>query len=119
MSQPFHVTAQPEPPKPPIVRLPTWVNVVLVLILLASCGGDRLSAGSVADEVVQRVGTNGDLSTSGLATQEDVIDMCRLLGTVLVSGGTSPGRMFSGDGSVSACEQAAQEAATSPGTATP
>jgi hypothetical protein len=98
-----------------------WVNVVLVLILLASCGADRISAGSVADEVAERLGTSGsgNVSTSGLASQDDVVDMCRLLGTVLVSGGTSPGRAFSDDGSVSACEQAAQEAATSPGTPTP
>ena len=94
--------------------------IVLVLILLASCGADRLSTGSVADEVVQRLGTssNGD-SSSGMALEEDVIDMCRLLGTVLVTGGTAPGRAFPEDGTVSTCEQAALEAATSPGSTTP
>ncbi len=32
-------TAPPGQPSSPIVRLKTWVNVVLVLILLASCSG--------------------------------------------------------------------------------
>ncbi|WP_140739806.1 hypothetical protein [Pedococcus bigeumensis] len=115
MSQPFHVAAQPDPPKPPIVRLPTWVNVVLVLILLASCGGDRLSAGSVADEVVQRLGTNGsgDSSYAGVASQDDVIDMCRLLGAVAARQKISPSGVMSPD-SVTQCHEAAQQAATTP-----
>jgi hypothetical protein len=109
MSQPFHVAPQPEPPKPPIVRLPTWVNVVLVLILLSSCGADRLSAGSVADEVVQRVGTTGDLSTSGLASQDDVIDLCRLLGAVAAKQGV-PLTVMNAEVQTR-CHEVAQEAA--------
>jgi hypothetical protein len=115
MSQTQPPYQQPNQPsgKPPLVRLPTWVNVVLILILLASCGGDRLSAGSVADEVVQRLGTsgNGDLSTSGLASQDDVIDMCRLLGAVAAREKISPPEVMSPD-TMTQCHQVAQEAAT-------
>ena len=113
MSQPFQVAEQPDPPKPPIVRLQTWANVVLVLILLASCGADRISAGSVADEVVQRLGTSGsgDVSTSGLASQDDVVDMCRLLGAVAAREDISPSGVMSAD-SLTQCHEAAQEAAT-------
>ena len=57
------VAAQPDPPKPPIVRLPTWVNVVLVLILLASCGannndyGNDPDASQIANQVVNQLQT--------------------------------------------------------------
>ncbi|HET8767603.1 MAG TPA: hypothetical protein VFM86_09790, partial [Pedococcus sp.] len=48
------------------VTLPTWVNVVLVLILLASCGaaGDSSptppSSSEIADQVVQQLQNGGD-----------------------------------------------------------
>ena len=120
MSQPFHVAPQPEPRKQSTVRLQTCVKVVLVLILLASCGADRLSAGSVADEVVQRLGTSGsgDASYAGVASQEDVVDLCRLLGAVAAREKISPAGVMS-PGSLTQCHEAAQEAATSQGTARP
>ncbi len=113
MSQPYQVAAQPDPPKPPIVRLQLWANIVLVLILLASCGADRISAGSVADQVAERLGTSGSggVSTAGLASQDDVIDMCRLLGAVAAREQISPTGVMSPD-SMTQCHEVAQEAAT-------
>jgi hypothetical protein len=67
-------------PPAPIVKLKTWVNVVLVLILLASCS----AAGNVSDIATQ---TSGAIVTqtsygSQLASQDEVTDLCRLLGAV-------------------------------------
>ena len=113
MSQPFHIAPQPDPPKQSAVRLQTWVNVVLVLILLASCGADRLSAGSVADEVVGRLGTSGsgDSSYADVASREDVLDMCRLLGALAARDKINPTGVMSPEG-MTQCHEVAQAAAT-------
>jgi hypothetical protein len=110
--QPYQQPGQPTG-KPPLVRLSTWVNVVLILILFVSCGADRLSAGSVADEVVQRLGTNsqGDSSSFGVASQDDVLDLCRLLGAVAARENISPTGVMSAE-SMTRCHEVAQEAAT-------
>lgn len=60
------------PSGPPLVRLQTWVNIVLIITLLASCG-----AASRSGEVVSGVLGGGDAASSA-----QVDDMCRLLGAV-------------------------------------
>jgi len=70
------------------VTLPTWVNVVLVLTLLVSCGANRdtpssPSSSEVANEVVNRLQDNADASGGGPVLGTDVQDLCRLLGAVL------------------------------------
>lgn len=97
--------AVPGPPRSPIVRLKTWVNVVLVLILLASCSG----ASNVSDLVVQ----TGD--GSGVAAQAEVTDMCRLLGAVAVKQDVDLDAVFSdstGSGTTTQCQDAARASTT-------
>ncbi len=60
------------PSGPPLVRLQTWVNIVLIITLLASCG-----AAGRAGDVVSGVVGGGDAASSA-----QVDDMCRLLGAV-------------------------------------
>jgi hypothetical protein len=88
----------PGPPRPPIVRLKTWVNVVLVLILLASCSG----ASNVSDLVVQ----TGD--GSGVASQAEVTDMCRLLGAVAAKQDIDLATVFPESGTTTQCQDAAR-----------
>ncbi len=94
--------AAPGPPKSPIVRLKTWVNVVLVLILLASCSG----ASNVSDLVVQ----TGD--GSDVASQAEVTDMCRLLGAMAAKQDIDLDTVFAGSTSTSQCQDAARGTAT-------
>ena len=117
MSQPFHVAAQPDPPKPPIVRLPTWVNVVLVLILLVSCGANNDDNRSYPDEsqiangvVTQLQAQNGWGTPSGPASSAEVEDMCRLLGAVAAKQGV-PLTVMNAEESTR-CHEVAQEAST-------
>ena len=117
MSQPFHVAAQPEPPKPPVVRLPTWVNVVLVLILLASCGANSNDTSSdpnesqIANGVVNQLQSqNGWGTPSGPASSAEVEDMCRLLGAVAAKQGV-PLTVMDAD-ELTRCHEVAQEGAT-------
>lgn len=101
------------PAKPPIVRLPMWVNVVLVLILLGSCGGGARSAiespDAVADTVVARLG--GGLDGSPPAAPPDVRELCLLLGAVLDGQGKPVGEVFAGEPAMSDCQTAAQQGA--------
>ena len=124
MSQPSQQPVQPSP-KPPIVRLPTWVNVVLVLVLFASCSaanddGPYVDGGSVANEVVNRL-QQQDISVlpGGPASTAEVEDLCRLLGAVAAKQGVSLTVMNPDE--LTRCHEVAQEAATpTPGpTATP
>ncbi|QKE82740.1 hypothetical protein [Arthrobacter sp. NEB 688] len=88
------------PTGPPLVRLQTWVNVVLVIILLASCG----AAGNARDVVTQVV-DGGDAASSA-----QVEDMCRLLGAVAQKQGIDLDTVFpasSGDPS-SSCRDVAR-----------
>ena len=97
--------AAPGPAKPPIVRLKTWVNVVLVLILLASCSG----ASNVSDLVVQ----TGD--GSGVASQDEVTDLCRLLGRRGGDAGRRPRRRLQclrPSGTTTQCQDAARATST-------
>jgi hypothetical protein len=104
------------PGPPSTVRLPTWVNVVLVLILFASCAGannsERLSSDSdqVADEVVQRLGGDGaDGTAGGLATRDDVRQMCHLLAQVAAKQGLKAAGIVAGD-TPSACQDGVADA---------
>lgn len=90
--------------RPPIVRLPTWVNVVLVLTLLASCS----AAGRAGDAVDQMIG--GPYSGNG-ATEAEVREVCRLLGAVAAKQGIDLEATFA-DGADTTCEAAARETAT-------
>ena len=90
--------------RPPVVRLPTWVNVVLVLTLLASC-----SAASTAGDAVDRlVGS----ASENLATDADVRDMCRLLASVAAAQAVDLDATFAGGDAAGTCETAAREVAT-------
>ena len=116
--QPAPAPASPAASRPapdPKVRLQTWVNVILVLILLGSCGSSQLSAGQVADAVVDRLGGAAESSGGMGPSSEDVVDLCRLVGAQLVKDGVSPATALPSDESISACQMAAQEAT---GTAT-
>ncbi len=105
MSEPLPPTPPATPPadgraaaKPPVVRLTTWVNVVLVLILLASCSG----ASNVSDLVVR----TGD--GSGVASQAEVTDLCRLLGAVAAKQGVDVDTLFTGSSASTQCQDAAR-----------
>lgn len=89
-------------PRSPIVRLKTWVNVVLVLILLASCSG----ASNISDLVVQ----TGD--GSQVASQDEVTDLCRLLGAVAAKQDIDLDTVFSGSTASTQCQDAARAAPT-------
>ena len=91
--------------RPPIVRLPTWVNVVLVLTLLASCS----AAGTAGDAVDRLVGGAG---SENLATDADVRDMCRLLGSVAAAHAIDLDATFAGGDADGTCETAVREVAT-------
>ena len=116
-SDPWHDAASPVGPgvsaQPPTVRLPTWVNVVLVLILFASCAGANNSerrssdSGEVADEVVQRLG--GDGTPGGLATRDDIRQMCHLLAQVAAKQGLQEAEIVAGD-TPSACQDGVADA---------
>ena len=106
------VRPAPDPRRP--VTLPTWVNVVLVLILLVSCGAANDStptppdAGEVASQVVQQLQSDG----TGIApaSGEDVQDLCRLMGAVLVGQKQKVDAVVGAD-STTACAEAAREGA--------
>ena len=83
----------PDRPPGPIVRLPTWVNVVLVLILLASCGGAGAASSFESDA----------------ATKEDVRDMCRLLGALAQKQGVDPDAVVETSGGWTACREGLQQ----------
>ena len=89
--------------RPQIVRLPTWVNVVLVLTLLASCS----AAGRAGDAVNQVI--NGPESA---ATGPELRDVCRLLGAVAAEQGMDLDATFAGGDADTICEAAAREAGT-------
>ena len=90
--------------RPPIVRLPTWVNVVLVLTLLASCS----AAGQAGDALNQMI---GEADFGNAATEAEVREMCRLLGAVAAKQGIDLEATFA-DGADTICEAAARETAT-------
>jgi hypothetical protein len=83
----------PDRPPGPIVRLPTWVNVVLVLILLASCGGAGAASSFESDA----------------ATKEDVRDICRLLGAVAEKQAIDVDAVFESSGGWSECRGVLQQ----------
>ena len=90
--------------RPPIVRLPTWVNVVLVLTLLASCS----AASQAGDALNQMI---GEADSGNAATEAEVREMCRLLGAVAAKQGIDLEATFA-DGADTICEAAARETAT-------
>ena len=75
------------------MRLPTWVNVVLVLILFASCGAAN----------------NSDSVSGDLPTRDDVRDLCRLLGAVAERQGVDPDEVLVNQGSWTACREGLQQ----------
>lgn len=88
----------PAPSRPPAVRLPTWVVVVLLLTLFASC-----SAANRPDPVVD--------TTEVLAPSvEEVTDLCRLLGAVAGAEGLTLDEVFAGSPG-GECQHAARVAA--------
>lgn len=93
----------PEAQKPR--RLPTWVNVVLVLILLVSCGAasrDDVDSGSVATQVVQELRSD-ESSNGGVATADDIAQLCRLLAAVATKQGVDAAEVL-GDDLGTACD---------------
>lgn len=115
-NQPLPATPPPAGPPtgpPPVVRLPTWVNVVLILILLASCGGASNdftgpSSDEIADTVVERLsGQEATGQVDGL-TNGDTLDACRLLGAVLDGQNRKVGDVFDPTDNPSQCQQAAE-----------
>lgn len=105
MSEPISVAQAANPHgggRPTIARLPTWVNVVLVLTLLASCS----AAGRAGDAVDQMVGG----ADGNAATEAEVREMCRLLGAVAVKQGIDLEATLA-DGADTVCEAAARETA--------
>ena len=90
--------------RPPIVRPPTWVNVVLVLTLLASCSAAS-QAGDALDQMI------GEADSGSAATEAEVREMCRLLGAVAAKQGVDLEATFA-DGADTTCEAAARETAT-------
>jgi hypothetical protein len=107
----------PSEGRPPVVRLPGWVNVVLVLILLASCGAtDRGSSqhvdtSQIADEVVQQLQGDATSDTPGaIATREDVRQLCRLLARLAAKQGVDAGAVNEAE-APSACREGVADAA--------
>ncbi len=103
--------------EPPVVRLPGWVNVVLVLTLLASCGASndgshqQVDTSQVADEVVQQL--RGDATTGAggaIATREDVRQLCALLARVAGKQGVDAAAVVRTE-APSACRDGVAEAA--------
>jgi len=92
---------QPSPSsgRPPIVRLPQWVNVVLVLILLASCGAasDRSGGGPSSTDIADQVTSQLQDRTADAPSTEEVDDLCRLLGAVAVKQGVDLDKVMSHD----------------------
>ena len=115
MSQPAHQPSQPSS-KPPVVQLPTWVNVVLVLTLIASCGAANddspsVDSGRIANQVVDQLQSQGGWGApDGPASTAEVEDLCRLLGALAAKEGV-PLTMMSQD-ERTRCREVAQEAAT-------
>ena len=122
MSQPIQQPVQP-PPRPPVVQLPTWVNVVLVLILLASCGAANdsdpyVDTGGIANQVVNDLQSQSGWGTpAGPASSAEVEDLCRLLGAVAAKEKV-PLTVMDQD-ELTRCHEVAQEAATPTPTTTP
>jgi len=113
MSQPIQQPVQP--PTRPVVQLPTWVKVVLVLILLVSCGGasdrDDVSESQIADNVVQQLQQDsGSGMSAGPASAAEVEDLCRLVGAVAAKQKVPLTVMDQNE--VTRCHEVAQEAAT-------
>jgi len=113
MSQPVQ-----HPPQQPVVRLQTWVNVVLVLILFASCSANNTTVSApdesgIASQVVNQLQTqNGWGTPSGPASASEVEDLWRLLGAVAAKQGV-PLTVMNPDEQTK-CHEAAQEAVAKP-----
>ena len=112
---------QPAPVRPASdrrtpVTLPTWVNVVLVLILFVSCGAATdstpapPSSSEIADQVTQRLQNGGGGSGIAPASGEDVQDLCRLMGAVLAGQNQKVDTVIGADATTQ-CAEAAREGA--------
>jgi hypothetical protein len=102
---------------PPVARLPGWVNVALVLILLASCraaegdSSSHVDTSQIADEVVQQLQGDGTTDPPGaIATREDVRQLCRLLARVAAKQGVDASAV-NGAETPSACQDGVADAA--------
>jgi hypothetical protein len=112
MSDQHPPAAAPAPSgKPPIVPLPQWVNVVLVLILLASCGAARVGSGPSAGEIANQVSAQVQSPAGGAPSAQEVEDLCRLLGAVAAKQGVSPDAVMSKD-VLTRCHEVALDPAT-------
>lgn len=116
IQQPYQQPGQPAG-KPPLVRLSTWVNVILVLILFASCaqnGNTVVSSpdeSQIATEVVNQLQNDSGFGSGSVAPgSTEVEDLCRLLGAVAAKQGVPLTVMSSGE--MTRCHEVAQEAAT-------
>jgi len=103
--------------RPPVVRLPGWVNVVLVLILLASCSAtgrgssQHVDTSGIADEVVQQLQGDASADAPGaIATREDVRQLCRLLARVAAKQGVDAAAVNEAE-APSACQDGVADAA--------
>jgi hypothetical protein len=79
--------------------------VVLVLILLASCGGasrDDVDSASVATQVVEQLRSEA-ANRSGLASGDDIAQLCRLLAALAAKQGVDAAQVL-GDDLGTACD---------------
>ena len=100
--QPFGAPAPVAVGRQPVARLSTWVNVVLVLILFASCSAASQS-GNTVTEVIHEQGSES------VATTAEVAAMCRLLGAAAVKQGIDLDAALAGGEPGTACEAAARQ----------
>ncbi len=93
--------ASSRPAKAPVVRLQTWVTIVLLFTLLASC-----SAASRAGDAATSIG--GISGSEQGASAQDVRDLCALIGAVAAAQGVDLDAIATADTDTS-CAQAARE----------
>lgn len=97
-------------PGPAIVRLPWWVNVTLVLTLLASCqaASQATDASNAARDAQNQTTTQAQTGSP----DAEVEAMCRLLGKLAVKQGIDLNTAFGESAPSTNCHMAAQDATT-------
>ena len=101
----------PTPAGPAIVRLPWWVNVVLVLTLFAA-GTAASNAVDAANQARTAANQAGNTMPVGGSADPEVAAMCRLLGVLAVKQGVDLSVAFGEKDPTTNCHTVAQEAAT-------
>lgn len=107
---PTHPAGASPAPGPAIVRLPWWVNVTLVLTLLAAfqAASQATNASSAARDAQNQTTTQAQTGSP----DSEVQAMCRLLGMLAVKQGIDLNTAFSESTPTTNCHMAAQDAAT-------